>query len=373
MKKTIFFIVLAVLMSACGKDSKTKGMKKIADYLYEYKADDYGPEPPSEIPLSKGKVAFGCSVVRNGDFIGRNFDFTINESCEFVVRTKATATRPHATIGVSNPAFITVTDDMVKEGLGEEILQYLPWMLMDGINDAGLICISNLVNQLDLDVPHEHTSPGKPQIMSVYLVRAILDNCGNVAEAISYIKDHDIVAVPAELFGTEDLHVMIADPESTVVVEFKEGGIEVINANMMTNFYNFLYPDDGSVTYSPYACGTERYKILRENYSNANSMEEMWELMKSVRYSRTFDATTDPFWCSEFYEYFSSIVSAEEILNDELVQAVMNAFQHYAETGECSIPDVLWFTVHNSIYDINKRKLWVTVREKYEKRYEFKL
>ena len=33
----------------------------------------------------------------------------------------------------------------------------------------------------------------------------------------------------------------------------------------------------------------------------------------------------------------------------------------------------LWYTEHNSTYDIKARKLWVTVHELYDNKYEFEL
>lgn len=68
-------------------------------------------EAPSELKSDHGPLpVFGCSAVRNGNFYGRNLDFNINEICEFVVRTKATETRKHASIGVANTCFLNITN-----------------------------------------------------------------------------------------------------------------------------------------------------------------------------------------------------------------------------------------------------------------------
>ena len=376
MKKTVLIIALAALLCACSKDKdpESKGFTKVANYLYEYEADDYGDMPPTVLPGLDRKIAFGCSSVRNGNFYGRNYDFTINETCEFVVRTKATAERPHASIGIANPAFIDITDEMALSGLSDDVLKFIPWMTMDGINDAGLICSSNMVNMIDLDEQHEHTNPGKPQIDDLYLVRTILDNCGNVTEALAFINEHDIVPPPVELFGSSDLHLMIADSNSTVVVEFLNGETKITNTNITTNLYNFKYENEN--VFFPHSCGIERYGILKANYESGNSMEGMWELLKSVRYSYTYDATMVPFWASEYYEHFpgtSTATPAEEILNNELTQYIINAYQIFSETGTYNPLDGMWFTTHNTTYDMNKRELWLTIRENYETRYTFKL
>lgn len=54
-------------------------------------------------------------------------------------------------------------------------------------------------------------------------------------------------------------------------------------------------------------------------------------------------------------------------------------YEYTAEEYDSEAPselltdDGLWFTSHNSTYDIANKTLWVTIREKYEKHYDFKL
>lgn len=293
-----------MVLSGCSKDSADSGkteIKKIADYLYEYEADGYGTEPPSQFPTDGDPFpVFSCSSVRNENFYGRNLDFYINEICEFVIRTKARPGRKHASIGVANPTFKTITNDMVQHGLSQELINFIPWLTMDGINDAGLVCNINVVNKDDIkSYPHEHTNAGKPKIMVMNLVRALLDNCGSVEEAKEFIADHDITPIPAGWDG----HIMIADPSTTVIAEFTgEKGAEVkyTETEIMTNFYNHIYAATGK--YPPHGCGTERYDILKAGYESGNSMNGMWELLKRVRYTKTYKTSTDPFWCSDLYD-----------------------------------------------------------------------
>lgn len=191
----MLMLIGALLAMSCSKDGnnenpETEEVTKIADYLYEYTAEGYGTEAPAALLTDDGPVAFGCSAVRNGNFYGRNLDLSINEICEFIVRTKATETRKHASIGVANPVFRNITNEKVHAGLTKEELNFIPWMTMDGINDAGLVCNINVVNMYDIEKNmHTHTNPGKPQIMVMNLVRALLDNCGSVAEAKEFINN----------------------------------------------------------------------------------------------------------------------------------------------------------------------------------------
>lgn len=394
-KSIILFAFAFLMMTGCKKENKkdpetpqpSVKVTKIADYLYEYTAEGYSTEAPSELLFDDGPVPiFGCSAVRSGNFYGRNLDFNINEICEFVIRTKATETRPHASIGVANTCFLNITNDMVAAGLSEEQLKYIPWMMMDGINDAGLVCNINVVNMADLgDHQHKNTNPGAPKIMVMNLVRALLDNCGSVEEAKTFIGNHDIIAVPISW----DCHVMIADPTETVVVEFTGiEGSEVIyteysdytNLPIMTNFYNFQYEITGQ--YPPHACGIERYEILKENYDSSNTMEGMWNLLKMVHYTQSYKESTNPFWCSEFYDKIPTFDNyenpieywtKEKILEQEEPKKEVEAYKVYERTGQYNLEDGLWFTSHNSTYDIANKALWVTIREKYENHYEFNL
>ena len=164
---------------------------------------------------------------------------------------------------------------------------------------------------------------------------------------------------------------------------------------IMTNFY--LYGFDGNTstafykeddynssetTLTKYSAGIERYDILSENYASSNSMEGMWNLLKMVRYTQEYDVNTDPFWCSEFFdtakiptfdEHPMEYWTKDRILAEEIPQEEIAAYEEYAATGKYDPEAGLWFTAHNSTYNIADKSLWVTIREKYEKHYEFKL
>ncbi len=382
---TLLLLIGAFLIVSCNNGTPVNQVTKVADYLYEYTAEGYSTEAPSELLFDDGPLPiFGCSAVRNGNFYGRNLDFNINEICEFVIRTKATAERKHASIGVANTCFLNITNDMVKAGLSEEQLKYIPWMMMDGINDAGLVCNINVVNTADLEKKHDHTNEGAPQIMVMQLIRALLDNCGNVAEAKVFINAHDIRPIPT----TWDGHIMIADPNETVIVEFTgEEGNEVKYVTpddtfkpIMTNFYNHLYTTPG--LFPKHVCGMERYMILKDNYATGGTMEGMWNLLKMVRYTQSYDENVNPFWCSEYYDTAKiptfdqqpqSYWTKDKVLAEKEPRKEVDAYAEYAKTGKYNPEGDLWFTSHNSTYDIANKALWVTVREKYENHYEFKL
>lgn len=367
MRKTqnIMMLLAILLLGSCVSQTKEDSLgqpKKIADYLWEVTLDNYCDTVPNSM-VRMADVDFACSAVRNGNFYGRNLDFFITECSEFVVHVPAKEGR-HASVGVAK--LDQSTDADIEKGYPEEKLYLLPWGTYDGINDAGLFCNMNVVPYAD-GGENPGTNPGKPDVMNTMLVRALLDNCASVDEAIEYINSHNIIGHNLAGFN---LHFMIGDPEKNVVLEIINNQAVIKEQYIMTNFFINI-PD-----LTPGADGVERYNILKDHYAEGGeSMEGMWNLMKRVRYSQSYDPETKPFWKSEFFAggKYNMDTPVDTFLADPEVKAGIEAFKKFKETGEYDPEDRLWFTTHNSIYDIKEKKLWVTVREKYEKRYEFSL
>lgn len=333
------------------------------NYLFEITVDDYCDTVPNSL-LDDVTTDFGCSAVRNGNFYGRNLDFFINEAAEIIIRTTAKEGR-HASIGVGR--LMTMTDKDLEKGITPEMQNILPWGLFDGINDAGLFCNMNVVPTEESKVPHTSPEPSMPEVNCVFLVRALLDNCATVDEAIEFVNSHNVTGMNK---GGFDLHFMIGDPEKNVVLEYIDNKAVVKEQTIMTNFLVNL-PEP-----TPKADGIERYNILKENYAEGGeSMEGMWNLMKRVRYSQAYDPEVKPFWKSEYLQGkpFTTATPQDSILADADIQKSQANFRHFKETGEYTPEMKLWFTTHNSVYDIKARKLRVTIRENYDKYYDFEL
>ncbi len=371
MKKQFYLIACLATILLCSCQSKKNEATteynqptKVADCLYEITMDDYCDTVPNSM-VGIAIQDFGCSAVRNGNFYGRNLDFFISEIAEFVLHTTAKEGR-HASLGVCRLSQYTGAE--VEAGIPADMMNVLPWGTVDGINDAGFFCNVNVVSWQDGGVTNTGTNPGMPDVQNVFLVRALLDNCATVDDAIAFINSHNMIGTK---MGGWNLHYMIGDPEKTVVLEFIDNKAVFTEQNILTNFYVSHLPQ-----YTPHADGIERYKILKEHYAEGGeSMQGMWDLLHRVRFSRAYDPETKPFWKSEFYEGtpFTINTPLDTILADKNVQRDFANFKHYKETGEYTPEMGLWYTEHNSTYDIQNRKLWVTVREDYDHHYEFSL
>lgn len=364
--KKIFILaaLLVALVSCAGRQEKLQQPVKVADYLFEVTVDDYLAEAPNGIAAAMGNK-LQCSAVRNGNFYGRNLDYFISEISEIVVHTPAKDGR-YATLGVGRMS--TLTDAEIEAGLTKEQLGILPWELYDGINDAGLFCNMNVTPAADAGIPHTSPNPGLPDIHCIFLVRALLDNCATVGEAVEFVNSHNVIGM--NMSGW-DLHFMIGDPEETVVLEFIDNKAVFKEQTIMTNFFVNLLPE-----YTPHADGIERYEILKEHYDEGGeSMEGMWNLMRRVRFSQSYDPATEPFWKSEYCggPSFTIESSLEEVLGSEAVQKNISDFKNYKETGYYAPEMGLWYTEHCSVYDIENKALWVTVHEDYDHHYEFSM
>lgn len=364
MKKTFLIFAAAIFMLGSCKPAVQQPVQ-IADYLWEVTVDEYCSEAPNHLTDKLG-TEFGCTAVRNGNYYGRNLDFFVSEAAEIIIHTTAKADR-HASVGVGR--LDTKTDGEIAKGLTAEEMAILPWGMFDGINDAGFYCNMNVTPACDSGIPHTSPNPGFPEVNCGFLVRALLDNCATVDEAIEFVNTHNVTGI---IVGGFNLHFMIGDPERTVVLEFIDNKAVFGEHNIMTNFLVNKLPE-----YTPHADGIERYNIIAGNYDEGGkSMEGMYNLLKSVRFSQCYDPETTPFWKSEFTGEETgrtSSCSVEEVLADPQVQKNIENFKNFKETGRYTKEMGLWFTTHTSVYDIANKKLLLSIRENYDQRFEFSL
>ncbi|MBQ0098122.1 MAG: linear amide C-N hydrolase [Oscillospiraceae bacterium] len=359
--------LIALCISACGNEKTEKKefgkFNKVSDMLFEVTFDDFSAEIPDGSVTSEMTGDMACSSVRNGGFVGRNFDYFMNSCPTFVVRTTAKEDR-YATIGVGRLS--NITSKTVEEGLPKEKVDLLPWFVLDGINEKGLVVNSNVVFKADWgEVPHTGTNPDAPDLNDQILARPLLDNCATADEAIEYLKKYNITPMNSKLM---DLHYMISDPEKTYVVEFYNNEILVKEQKIMTNYFINIdkipeHPD-----------GYERLQILNDNYDEGATMEGMYKLMQRAKYTNLYDASNK--WYSEVNMLDNQTLKPKDGA-DEQLQDTQESYKkelEYIKENGLREKTEWWDTTHNSTYDINNRKLWVTVHERYEEKpYEFSI
>lgn len=352
--------VFVFAFASCKKNDDDLGdnvvIAKVTDMLYEATYDSYSSEPVGTFDEIAGDMA--CSSVRNGNYHGRNFDFFMNDVSTFVVRTTAKNGR-YATIGIARLS--EVNDAKIDAGLTERQRQILPWAILDGMNEKGLVVNNNVVSKEDWGgTPHTGTNKDAPDLNILNTTRALLDNCADVQQALTYLREHNITPLGSTKMN---LHIMLSDPKETCVVEVIDNVLVVIpDQHIMTNYHLYYdnIPDN--------AMGVERYNILEEFYDEGGeSMDGMWKLMQRVRYTDTYYVEN---------KRYSEIASALDIKYSEIganidfldrillvMETAFDSELEYVKQNGFHRNTRFWDTAHNTIYDIANKKMWVTVHE----------
>lgn len=358
---------------------------KICDYLYEitYGYIDYD----YAYKYFKPTTSFGCSAIRNGNFFGRNFDWLYNNDVQFVVHTPSSLDH-YEVLGVSGiiPGIDNKTVDdkrVIKDGV--DMFKLLPFYLLDGINEKGVFCTHNVVPLDNEENPTRIVRAVKQEndrVCIPMLVRYVLDKFSNATQAVKYIKNYVTLYFSEEMIDEwkYQSHFVIGDQVNTYVLEFIGGELYIYNnVKFITNFQitNVKFDERNYILYPPtmfgvnkYGSGLERHDIINSNYSKCNTLAGMLDTLKKVRYT---NITEELFWISEIVKMDDD--DGEKITVDTPFHKCLNAIdsvRHKYENKDRDNPEV-WITCHTSIYDINKKRLYIYNQEDYTKEYRFEL
>jgi hypothetical protein len=172
------------------------------------------------MPETTGSVTWGCALfAAMGDpdnrLYGRNFDFMYSPALLlFTYPSDGYASVSMVDIeylGVDPEDFDRLSDLPLTE---RRALLYAPEIPMDGMNEQGLV-----IGMAEVPPGDMAMDPAKETTGSVTIIRTLLDHAADVDEALSIIREYNIVT-QADI----PLHYLIADRWGhAVVVEFFEG------------------------------------------------------------------------------------------------------------------------------------------------------
>lgn len=370
MKKIYLFVILSLvcfsLVGCKNKEDVFEYGGQIAPYLHEVFYDDYLFD---EKGITVGEFDHGCSVVRNGNFIGRNFDYFFDNIPEFIVHVKGNENR-YASVGVARVPIIKEAD-LLSNNVSDEYFQLIPNIMMDGINEKGVFVCNNVVsNEGNLN---KGTDTTKEDFNILFISRKILDCASDATEAIDIMRSYNLVG---DIYGIENLHFMICDENKTFVVEIINDQLVVKektgDLQIMTNFLC------NAETMNEHPSGVERYNILKENYSLGSTFKGMQDLLYKARFSQSYNPTENPVWASDagVYTYSQLLngeayVSYKQTLENGLYEAFVNDYNNNIRCDDPS--NAWWITVSNSTYDIKNKTLSIYVQENYNKCYQFNI
>lgn len=301
----------------------------------------------------------------------RNYDWKYNKQISFITHIAA-QNKSHAVDGCSTLMFLKETSTPYLKDYDNEYYRILPFLLLDGKNDAGLMACANVVptdNGENVTVPQVEQ---QVRLNGLMVVRYVLDHFTGAHEAAEWLRDYASIWFhdDFEAMGYE-CHYMIADATGDyVIVELQNNEVVILDedtdvAPCMTNFIlnNVVFNEDGTV-YTPgtqdathnasltnhitdHGAGLERYNMLIKNFTGDE------DDLSIVKYSNAYTLPEDEnYWYTEFVgdypmlpEPIELTVSSTPEQYAPIVEYVKNLWDERSrDTGDC------WHTVHSCVY-----------------------
>ncbi len=399
-------------------------VRKVTDYLYEATLDydfDYSVAKPY---IEKFKPKLGaCTAISIGKYRGRNLDWNYGDGAEYVVRTTKTENR-HASIGVAS--LTSLPNEAAGDGQYHQEFELLPFITLDGTNDAGISVNLNVVNFQEMGKWEMKTETEDDDMVELFAPRLILDNCSYLTDIIPLLEQYDWFS----LGNVDETHFMVTGPRSaddntvtTVVFEyipFTEGGKtfrklccisqdekDIVLTNndasrfycipadifIMTNFH--LWQFDASkdrkgrlLSATKHPMGFERYEIVEAAANTAIHTAggkdkltklQVQDIMRTVYYSNCYNLFQDNFWYTENGVDIPSkeelIAATEEQKNprgdiNKLIKGEGDKFLNYTKESienwakrDRKVKSDLWETMHTTIFDYEDRSFQINVHE----------
>ena len=249
--------------------------EELVQYILKVMLKGLPVEVPYEIP-NLACSTFFAETPEKGYILGRNLD---NQTTDLaVVRTNPKD--GYSSVSVVNLSFLGYNENYTPDKLLDRIntlaTAYFP---LDGVNEKGLA-----VGVLQLQAPVTAQDNGKPDVGTTVAIRAMLDKCETVDEAIAFLESVDMYAAAKGCF-----HFQIADATGrSVVVSYADNKMIITEKEgdfiAATNFYLHDVPFEYEKQ------GLDRYEILEKTLTEKKSVltaEEGMQLLHDARITGT--------------------------------------------------------------------------------------
>lgn len=365
-------VVSEIAYTGADRSNAYTSIEKLEDYLYEANYDDLDYDFAERYMEKHYPPIGGCSSVRKGLLFGRNYDWYYSNMPEIIVHVTETETR-HASVAVCS-GLGELNNAFVNSGEYSSDYKVVPFVVLDGVNDAGVYGNINVVPTGDWGIT-TGTMPRvklKKRLTAMTLLRFVLDNFDSATAAVEYLRDFTSVRMLYSDSLALEAHYMIADATKTYAVEFINNEmviLDITNKPYMTNFYlkdMSMIPNSHTVnrnTITPHSMGVERYELIDNTYRTIEDTNDMIFLMhKDLKYTQMYSRELDPYWYTELtgkYETFGDLTVLSPVEDFEpIIDYVINQFEHRNRDAKET-----WQTVHTSVYNLEARKLYVIPQE----------
>ena len=326
----------------------------------------------ANIPFGPGCTCFSAAAEDGGYILGRNYDFPPFDDHIMIIHTPQVKDANgkiirHATVGCADlsPVANLITDERgYQNNMMKEFLLYSPYFILDGINDAGLMC-----GLMVLEYDGVFQKPGDDQLnlLNVLIPRLILDKCETVKQATDMISSYAVqtmFAISDDPNHCIDMHFVIADNSGDrVVVEWVGDDIKIMHADgkdlyerqgnnanyvLSTNFY--LSKDKKKCPDDVKEIGFWRYDTLVKQFNNLKdtklTVPVAMDMCKSVRIMN----------------------NDEDAIRSMIEKTILYPFIDWNDKN--SWP---WITIWSEVYDTKTLSMRYCLREEYDKPYTFGL
>ncbi len=250
--------------------------EQLVQYILKTMLKGLPIDVPYEIP-NLACSTFYAETPEKGYIFGRNLD---NQTTDLAV-VKTAPKDGYKSVSVVNLSFLgyneSYTPDKLLDRINTLACAYFP---LDGVNEKGLA-----VGVLQLQAPATAQDSEKPDVGTTLAIRAMLDNCATVDEALEFLKSVDMYAAARGCY-----HFQIADATGkSIVVSYVDNEIVVTEQEekgfiAATNFYLHEVPFEYEQQ------GLDRYEILEKTLTQKASVlsaEEGMKLLEAVRITGT--------------------------------------------------------------------------------------
>lgn len=345
-------------------DAPSLTVAKVAPYLYTVDYNDWDYLDAQIYAEYYFPMPLKCATIMNGDIMGHNHDGAYDESADFIVRTIASKGR-HASVGMAsmqNQINAPDIDAGVESEELENFYKVLPFFVVDGMNDAGVMCAMNSMPDDYWRTSGTNQSGDAPSMVNCFLVRYILDYADSVAKAIELLNGVSVRAPKKET------SLMISDKTRTIRVEFIYSQIVITELDhdspeIMTNFHFYGY-DGTDASLECHANGVERYNILLAGIESAGTDAGIAALLKSVRYTGIYNLHNDPFWYSDYrgkWEFNGELIDLNKDTPIEtylpIVRQEINKYAYRTRDGQTAQ------TIHTAVYNRDWKTLRIYTQE----------
>lgn len=165
--------------------------------------------------------------------------------------------------------------EKLSQAKNKNRLLLAPYACMDGVNEKGLA-----IAVLEIKTKATKQKTGKKNITTTVMIRAVLDKCATVVEAIDLFRQYDM---HDSLFC--NYHYHIADAEgNSVVIEYVNNEMRLIYPENKTQYVmNFYLSSDGD---NKKGFGYTREKWVKEAFAGKDGImqeEQAMELLEKCR------------------------------------------------------------------------------------------